>query len=130
MSTHPNDLQRLAQKNGWEKGPLTFARVQRRGVREYEFHQAFNKAELDKALDSPRVEGENKRNAEASKVGRMWADQATPEETQAALAEVTAFCKAYPQFIGRHVPNREALVAWLREKNLPVTFATLSTAFQ
>jgi hypothetical protein len=124
------EIQALASKKGWTVGPLTYRQVQRMDSDQYRFHEIFNKAELEKALDSPRVEAENKKNAEASKAGRMWADQATPEETEAALAEVTAFCSAYPQFIGGHVPNRKALIAWLQEKNLPVTFANLSTSFQ
>jgi hypothetical protein len=130
MSTHPNDLQRLAQKHGWAKGPLTSARVQRMTVQEYEFHQAFNKTDLERAVAEPQTQAQNKRTAEDSKAQRMWKDEASAEETEFALKEVTAFCQAYPQFIGRHVPNREALVAWLREKYLPVTFANLATAFQ
>jgi hypothetical protein len=125
-----NELNHDADVYGWKTGPLTFAKIQRMTADEADWQSRVNAEEFSRAYSEKRTESENKRNAEASKAGRMWADQATPEETQAALAEVTAFCQAYPQFIGRHVPNREALIAWLREQNLPVTFANLVAAYQ
>lgn len=60
----------------------------------------------------------------------MWADQATPEETEKAIREVTVFCRAFPQFRGDYLPNREALIGWLRSRNMSVTARNLVTAFQ
>ncbi len=123
-------MQRLAQKHGWEKGPLTSARVQRMGVQEYEFHQAFNKAELEKALDAPRIEAESKRTAETEKVQRQWEDKATPEEHETAKKEVAKFVARHPQFKADLMENRTRLVDFLKASNLPITEQTLTDAFQ
>jgi hypothetical protein len=133
MSTHPNDLQRLAQKHGWAKEPLTSARVKRMGVQEYEFHQAFNKTELERALAEPQVQAQNKKTAEDSKAQRVWSDQASNEETETAVKEAKQFTAAHPQYICEG-PNGQingnALLGWLQEKKLLPTAQNWAEAFQ
>jgi hypothetical protein len=130
MSTHPNDLQRLAQKHGWATGPLTSARVKRMGVQEYEFHRVFNKAELEKALAEPQIQAEAKRSGEVEKVQRQWENKATPEETEAALKEVAKFVARHPQFRADLMDNRTKLVDFLKASNLPITEKTLTESFE
>src|SRR5260370_35784486 len=96
----------LGIHNGWKIEPLTFVRINRMTADEAAFHEKRNKVEFERALNEPKVRAENKANLEASKTQRMWADQATPEETQAALDEVQIFCHVFPQFRGDYVPNR------------------------
>jgi hypothetical protein len=125
-----NELSVLADKRGWKIGPLTYADIRKMGSDEALFHERLNKPEYERALAGPQVQAANKKNAEASKAQRLWAEQATPEETEVALQEVTKFCARYPQFIGSFVPNREALITFLKSNNQPITFSTLVQAFE
>jgi len=124
------EVQAIAERNGWKVGPLTIAAINRMSSLEVEFHEKFNTAEFNRALNEPKAIAESKATAEAEKTKRLWTDQATPEDTESALEEVAIFCQAFPQFVGSHLPNREALVEWLRMRNLPVTARNLVTAFQ
>lgn len=125
--THANDLQRLAQRHGWEVGPLTYARVSRMGSQELNFHEVFNKAELQKALDAPRVEAENKRNEEDTRTAEYWkGGRATPETVE----QVQQFISRYPQFRADLMSNRTALIDDLKASNLPVTQENLRNSFE
>jgi hypothetical protein len=124
------ELKYLAERNGWKVGPLTYNQVQRMSSDEIDFHSKLNKEEFEKALDAPRVKAENAKNLEAAKSQRMWKNEATNEETEESVNEVQRFVAAYPQFRADFVPNREALISFLREKNLPCVKANLVTAFE
>jgi len=124
------ELSYLAQKHGWKAEPLTRARINRMPADESDWHSRFNADEFTRAWGEDQAKAENKKNAEATKAGRMWGDAASEEETQEAIQEVAIFCRAYPQFRGDFVPNREALISFLREKNLSCVKANLVTAFE
>src|SRR5437879_5148138 len=124
-----NELNFLAERYGWKVDPLTHGQIQRMSSDEADFHSKLNKEEFEKALDAPRIKAENKKNAEGAKAQRTWGDAASEEETQEAIQEVAIFCRAYPQFVGSYIPNREALISWLREKNLACTARNLVYAF-
>lgn len=120
----------LATAESLAQRELTASEIHRMPGPVYAWHEQNNRVNVEKALAAPRIKAAEQANAEASKTRRMWDDQATAEETQSALQEVQTFCSTFPQFRGDHVPNREALVNWLRLKNLPVTVKNLVVAFQ
>ena len=125
-----NELKYLAEQKGWQVGPLTFGKIQRMNSDEARFNELFNKAEYEQALDEPRIKAESKKNAEATKAQRTWADQASEEETAEALQEVNKFVASFPQFRADFIPNREALISFLRSKTLPCTARNLAYAFE
>jgi hypothetical protein len=125
-----NELEHLASQRGWKKGPLTFAKIQRMTADEADWQSRVNAEEFKRAYNEKNTEAANKRTVEDSKAQRMWKDEASAEETEAALAEVTKFVQAHPHFVASSIPNREALVDWLRFRSMPVTAQNLATAFQ
>ena len=96
----------------------------------YAWHEQNNRANVAKALDAPRLKAANVKNAEAAKSQRIWKNEATNEETEESIREVQKFVAAYPQFRADFVPNREALISFLRERNLPCVKANLVAAFE
>jgi len=124
------ELSYLAQKHGWKVEPLTRARINRMPADESDWHSRFNADEFTRAWGEDQAKEENKKNVEAARAQRTWGDAASEEETQEAIKEVTKFCQRYPQFVGSYIPNREALISFLREKNLPCTARNLVTAFE
>src|SRR6266478_6192922 len=125
-----SELESLAARNGWTVVPLTSAQIRRMSSTEAEFHGTCNKKEFERACEEPKAKAASKANLKASKTQRMWADQATPEEIQGSLEEVQIFCRMFPQFRGDYVPNRTALVDWLRKRSMAVTARNLVEAFQ
>jgi hypothetical protein len=95
-----------------------------------EWHLQNNARNVEKAANAERLKEENRKNAETASIMRMHNNEATEEETKSAVEEVKIFCAAFPQFIGSYMPNREALISWLKEKTLPITAKNLETAFQ
>jgi hypothetical protein len=107
-----NELKYLGDKYGWKVGPLTHSQVQKMNSQEYEFHQAFNKAELEKALASNQ------------KV----------KPTAPSVEEQTEFVqklfKDYPQ-LPKSAENAAALDAYLAAMPNPsFTFADFREAFE
>jgi len=96
----------------------------------FAWHEQNNRANVEKALDAPRIKAANVKNAEAAKSQRIWKNEATNEETEESVREVQKFVAVYPQFRADFVPNREALISFLREKNLSCVKANLVTAFE
>ncbi len=120
----------LATAESLTKRELTAREIHLMPEPVYSWHQQNNLKNVEAALDAPRIQAENKKNSADAKSSRIWADKATAEETQEAIQQVAIFCKKYPQFVGSYVPNREALISFLREKNLSCVKANLVTAFE
>src|SRR6266550_8398586 len=121
---------RLATTESLSQRELTAREIHLMPEPVYSWHQQNNLKNVEAALDAPRSQAGNKKNAVDAKSSRIWADKATEEEIQESISEVAIFSKAYPQFVGSHIPNREALISFLREKNLPCTARNLVTAFE
>jgi hypothetical protein len=124
------ELEVLARKYGWEKKPLTFRQVQNISSQELRFHEIYNKVALEKALNSPVVVAENKKNQEVSSAQRFWANQATEHEVAKAQEGTSVFVSRYPQVRWDYRPNIDALNDWLKAKTLPIAFNTLVQAFE
>jgi len=124
------ELSYLAQKYGWKAETLTRARINRMTADESDWHSRFNADEFTRAWGEDQAKAENKKNSADAKSARIWADKATEEEIQESISEVAKFCQRYPQFVGSYVPNREAVISWLRTRNLPCVKANLVTAFE
>jgi len=120
----------LATAESLTNRELTAGEIQLMPEPVYSWHQQNNLKNVEAALDAPRIQAGNKKNAVDAKSSRIWADKATEEEIQESISEVAKFCQRYPQFVGSYVPNREALISFLRERNLPCVKANLVTAFE
>jgi len=120
----------LATAESLNKRELTAREIQLMPEPVYSWHQQNNLKNVEAALDAPRIQAENKKNSADARSMRIWADKATEEEIQESISEVAKFCQRYPQFVGSYVPNREALISWLREKNLSCVKANLVRAFE
>lgn len=120
----------LATAESLTQRELTESEIRRMPEAVYAWHEQNNRANVEKALDAPRVKAENRKNAENAKTTRFWKDEATKEEGEQAIQETLKFHGAYPQFRGDYVPNRYAMRDWLREKSLPWTFENLVSAFE
>jgi hypothetical protein len=138
-----NEIKYLAEKYGWTVGPLTHAGILRMTSDQCQFHELFNKAEYERALNEPqekaaakkaaeeqdRVKAENQKISELWAGKKFWTTQATPEEIQSAKTALEACEKRYPQLVGSSVKS-ESIREWLLTNNLPVTVANLSRAFE
>src|SRR5947208_1146968 len=101
---HFISTKRLATAESLTQRELTESEIRRMPEAVYAWHEQNNRVKVEKALDAPRIQAENRKNAETAKSQRMWADQATEEETQEAVTEVNAFCLKYPQFRRDYIP--------------------------
>ena len=124
------ELNYLAQKHGWKAETLTRARINRMPADESDWHSRFNADEFTRAWGEDQAKAENKKNTEAAKSQRIWKNEATNEETEESIREVQEFVAAYPQFRADFVPNREALISFLRSKTLSCVKANLVAAFE
>ena len=124
------ELSYLAQKYGWKAETLTRARINRMPADESDWHSRFNADEFTRAWGEDQAKAENKKNTEAAKSQRIWKNEATNEETEESIREVQEFVAAYPQFRADFVPNREALISFLRSKTLSCVKANLVAAFE
>lgn len=132
MGKTRSELEAMAARNGWKVRELTAEEICNEMRRdELEFQETFNNAELTRALNEPARRERNRRNKAAWDAKRCWDEKASPEETAAAIAEVQKFTTDYPQFLGEYSPaNREMLLSWLRDRNLPVTYDSLVQGFE
>src|SRR6266403_2358820 len=121
---------RLATTESLSQRELTAREIHLMSEPVFAWHEQNNRANVEKALDAPRIKAANVKNAEAAKSQRIWKNEATNEETEESVREVQKFVAVYPQFRADFVPNREALISFLRERNLSCVKANLVTAFE
>lgn len=123
------ELQIYGERMGYQDRELSVKDVVALTSEEYLWFETFFPHRLEEAAQRAAKKKASDENIAAWKTRKMW-EEGTPEEIDAALVEVNRFVAAHPQFIGSNEANRQAIVNWLVEMNLPCTYANLVTAFQ
>ena len=123
------ELRVYGERMGFQDRELSAKDVTALTSEEYLWFETFFPNRLQEAEQGAANKKASDDNIAAWKTRKMW-EEGTPEEIDAALVEVNRFVAAHPQFIGSNEANRQAIVNWLVEMNLPCTYANLVNAFQ
>jgi hypothetical protein len=119
--TNKKELAELGERMGWKARPLTEKEIKgEMSGQELIWHETFSPAEVEKALSFAAI---GKHSDDAKKqvaTKRMWAGQATKEESDKAFAAGDRFASNYSQFV-RNTYNSEAMVLYMAENNLDAT---------
>jgi len=107
------ELNYLAEKYDWQKGPLTRAKINRMTADESAWHSIVNGEELNRAWNEDKVNAESKRATEAAATEQYWNEGRATEQS---IKEVQRFIARFPQFRGDNIGNREALINFLKER--------------
>ena len=130
VGVNKSDLEAQGELYGWTARELTYTEVQEMSSSELRWHEIYNATNLEKALALPGVAKERRDIDQKWAAKKIWDDKGSEAETQAAINEIAKFTSAYPQFIGSRMENRNALMGWLKERNMLVTYANLVQAFE
>jgi len=104
--------------------PRTLSKSEINGMSSQEmlWHEAWNGENYKAAFTAEENKKTNKANVAASSTKRMWAGQATEEESQQAYAAAERFASNYSSFV-RDTANSQAMVLCMAENNLDATKA-------
>lgn len=128
--TNRAELKALGERMGWKARPLTEKEI-KGGMsgQELIWHETYSPAEVEKALSS--VDEYNREVRHRQSVKKLWDQdtQATPEEAAKIWQALQRFKQTYPQFIESN-PANAAVLLWLKDRNMEVTFPNLQEAFE
>src|SRR5258707_1265351 len=124
------ELQELGQRMGWNPNrEISMSEIRSMGSTEFRFHELLNPNFATVFERAANIE-HSKRAMEQWTVKRMFDDEASPEELDAAVKEAQRFSASHPQFLGPTKPtNRTKLFQWLRERNLAITYENFCSGF-
>jgi len=120
----------LAAPESLTQRELSESEIRRMPEPVYEWHLQNNAKNVEAALNAPKIQAENKRNAATATAQRFWNNRAPEEDVKQAQKATALFKEKYPQVRFDYTPNIEALNTWLRAKNLLITFPNLVQAFE
>jgi len=99
---------------------LSMSEINGMSSQEMLWHEAWNSENYKAAFSAEESKKTTKANVAASSTKRMWAGQATDEESQQAYAAGERFASNYASFV-RNTANSEAMVLYMAENNLDAT---------
>jgi hypothetical protein len=124
------ELESLAARQGWQPRELTMKDIREMSSAELRYHEVCNRQNYDAAFQRAENVTHNRKAMEQWATKRMFDDQATPQEIEAAVKEAQRFSANHSQFLGSTQPtNRAKLFQWLRDRNLPITYDNFCGGF-
>jgi len=131
VGVNKSDLEAQGIQNGWTAGPLAYNQVREMSSSELRWHEIYNATNLENALALPGIAKERKNINAQWAAKSLWDDrtQPTPEQADAIVSALERFRQTYPQFIPSRAEN-SALLEWLKDRNLHVTFENLQMSFE
>jgi hypothetical protein len=118
-----SELETLAARQGWQPRELTMKDIRQMSSAELRYHEVCNPENYKAAFQRAENVAHNRKAMEEWATKRIFDDQATPEEIEAAVNEAQRFSANHPQFLGSTQPmNRATLFQWLRDRNLAITY--------
>jgi len=119
--TNKTELKELGERMGWKVRPLTEREIRgSMSAQEVVWHEVWNSDNYKAAFTAEESKKTTKANVAAMSTKRMWAGQATEEESQQAYAAGERFASNYASFV-RNVHNSETMVLFMAENNLDAT---------
>src|SRR6266403_4092039 len=107
-----SELKEWGERMSLAPRTLSMSEINGMSSQEILWHEAWNGENYKAAFTAEENKKTNKANVAASSTKRMWAGQATEEESQQAYAAGERFASNYASFV-RNTANSEAMVLYM-----------------